>query len=161
MVYDYGVGDIDHHNIFKCHVVSIAWTVSEPCLHPNTVFCAVYRAVSDADPGHILLIFILAEAAHTKPFLHKLYGSFYESNLLVFCMYRLPYSMAWTASDVGNRDILATGSYGDTIITDSDCRRENTYVRGVTDMDAISVWAILRSNNFDIADLNVLASMQT
>ena len=72
----------------------------------------------------------------------------------------LPDSMAWATVNPENRNVDATWSNGNAVITDTNYRRSDVDFCGLANMYAISVWTISWSINVDIVDVNVVAVLE-
>ncbi len=69
--------------------------------------------------------------------------------------------MARTTIHIWNQYVFAASSNGDTVITCTNGWGSNGDVGGVTNVDAISVWAIPRSCNVDPIHVNVVTVVES
>lgn len=68
-----------------------------------------------------------------------------------------PYSMAWSASDVGHSHISRSWTDGDAVVAGADDRVSNANMTCLPDVDAVGVEAISWRGYFKIVDVDVIA----
>ena len=65
LIYDYGIANIIHDNIFKMHLRGSALMGSRPCLHSHAILGVSTGAVLDTNANHRFFIGVLSQTSHS------------------------------------------------------------------------------------------------
>ena len=64
LIYDYGIANIIHSNIFKMHFKGSALMGSRPCLHSHAILGVGEGTVLDTNANHRFFIGVLSKTSH-------------------------------------------------------------------------------------------------